>query len=108
MMQVIKIKPLSVNKAWVGRRFKTPEYTKYERALLLMLPKIKLPSPPYKLTIEYGFSNAASDIDNPNKLIIDIMQKKWKFDDKLIYELNTIKKIVKKGKEYFSFKIESL
>jgi Holliday junction resolvase RusA-like endonuclease len=107
-MLKINIKPLSVNKAWVGRRFKTPDYTKYERAVLLMLPKIKLPIAPYKLTIEYGFSNAASDIDNPNKLIIDIMQKKWKFDDKEIYELNTKKKIVKKGQEYFSFKIETL
>ena len=34
----IKIKPLSVNDAWQGRRFKTDNYKKYERDLMLILP----------------------------------------------------------------------
>ena len=72
-----------------------------------MLPKIKLPDSPYKLEIEYGFSNSSADIDNPNKLIIDIMQKKYEFNDRDIYELNTRKKIVKKGNEYIKIKIET-
>ena len=38
----LKIKPLSVNKAWQGKRFKTPEYKKYEIQMLRMLPNIKI------------------------------------------------------------------
>lgn len=108
LSQKINIKPLSVNLAWQGKRFKTPEYTKYEQKVLRLLNSKLLPTPPYKLNIEYGFSNKASDIDNPTKLILDILQKKYKFDDKEIYELNLIKKIVKKGNEYFEFNLKSL
>lgn len=101
----IQIKPLSVNSAWAGKRFKTPEYKKYENDVLLLLPKIKLPEPPFTVNIEYGFSSNGSDIDNPTKMLLDIMQKKYKFNDSKIHELHLVKKIVPKGKEYFSFQI---
>jgi Holliday junction resolvase RusA-like endonuclease len=106
--QKINVKPMSVNEAWAGRRFKTPIYKKYEAMVLLLLNKATIGTPPYKLDIEYGFSNTASDIDNPNKLLIDIMQKKYGFNDSKIYELNTRKKIVKKGQEYLHFTIQSI
>ena len=51
--------------------------------LLYLLPSIKLPEPPYTVYYEFGFSSAASDIDNPVKLLQDILQKKYSFDDKL-------------------------
>ena len=108
LSQKVNIAPLSVNKAWVGRRFKTPEYTKYETKVLKLLNAGKLPIAPYKLTIEYGFSNKASDIDNPIKLVIDILQKKYKFNDKEIYKLDLVKKIVTKGSEYFEFELTTL
>lgn len=104
----LELKPLSVNTAWQGRRYKTKEYEQYERNALLLLPDFKLPGPPYKLTIEFGFSNKASDIDNPLKTTLDILCKKYKFDDKDVYELNVKKVIVKKGAEYSQFKIEAL
>lgn len=53
-------------------------------------------------------NNTLSDIDNPTKLILDILQKRYGFNDKMIYELNLKKEIVKKGKEYFSFCIEKI
>jgi len=96
---------MSVNDAWQGRRFKTPEYKKYEKIVLLMLPKKVVPKGKYKVLYEFGFSSQASDIDNPIKLIGDILQKKYKFNDKDIYEMQILKKIVPKGKEYFSFEI---
>lgn len=108
LSQKINIKPLSVNSAWQGKRFKTPEYTKYEQKVLRLLNAGILPPPLYKLTIEYGFSNKASDIDNPTKLVLDVLQKKYKFDDKEIYELNLVKKIVSKGSEYFEFNLKSI
>ena len=37
----LKYKPLSVNICWQGKRFKTTEYKKYERDLLMILPQIK-------------------------------------------------------------------
>ena len=96
----INIVPLSVNKAWQGKRFKTKEYIKYEKDMMLLLPRYKMPISPISLNIRYGFSSKLADIDNPTKLIIDIMQKKYKFDDKDIFELILTKEIVQKGKEY--------
>ena len=103
----IDIVPLSVNKAWQGRRFKTPEYKAYESALMWMLPKMKLCEPPFKLYLTYGFSTTLADCDNPTKPLVDIFQKKYKFNDKDIYEIHIYKRIVPKGKEFFSFKIEN-
>ena len=107
-MVKIDIVPLSVNKAWQGRRYKTVEYKRFERDCLLMLPKLCVSKERIKIVIEYGFSNKLSDIDNPTKLILDILQKKYGFNDNQIYILITNKKIVTKGKEYFAFKIENI
>ncbi len=103
----IKIKPLSVNEAWQGRRFKTVKYDKYINDLLFILPRIKLPDPPYSLLIEFGYSNVQSDIDNALKPFIDCLQKKYNFNDKLIYKLIVEKVIVKKGNEFINFEIKN-
>ena len=102
----LNIKPLSVNLAWQGRRYKTKKYLQYEKNLLFLLPKLKLPEVPYHLFIEYGFSNKSCDIDNPQKLLGDILQKKYGFNDRDIYALDIRKMIVPKGKEYIKIKIE--
>ena len=104
----VKTKPLSVNRAWQGKRFKTVEYKNYEVGVNWMLPNIELPEPPFKVNYEFGFSNKASDLDNPVKPITDILQKKYGFNDRDIYELNVKKKIVKKGSEYIKFEILNL
>jgi len=102
----VKIKPLSVNEAWRGRRFKTPEYTKYEKTVLLMLPKKTFETKPLKVSLIFGFSSNSSDLDNPAKLILDIFQKKYSINDKNIWELKIKKEIVKKGQEFFKFSID--
>lgn len=105
-MQIIKkIKPLSVNEAFQGRRFKTPKYKAYEQKLLLALPKMNMPEPPFEIHFEFGFSNVMSDWDNPVKILQDILQKKYGFNDKDIYRATVDKVIVKKGEEYFKVKI---
>ena len=104
-MITIKIKPLSVNEAWQGKRFKTPAYKSYEKELLLRLPKLIILDPPFRIDYEFGFSNKMSDLDNPVKLVTDILQKKYGINDRDIYELNIKKKIVAKGKEYIKFDI---
>lgn len=104
----IDIKPLSVNDAWRGRRFKTKQYEKYEKDVLFLLPKIKLPDPPFHVDYEFGFSSAGSDLDNPVKLCTDILQKKYDFNDSLIHSMSIRKFKVEKGKEYFKFEFKTL
>ena len=104
---LINIKPLSVNQAWQGRRFKTKQYLSYEKELLLKLPKITLPSPPYQLDYIIGFSSKLSDLGNPEKLITDILCKKYNFNDRDIYKIVMTKKIVQKGNEFIDFNIST-
>lgn len=104
-MTEINIVPLSVNRVWQGKRFKTPAYKKYESVMMLMLPKKVLLPPPFRIDIHFGFSSTLSDIDNPLKPLLDILQKKYSIDDKDIFELNVKKSIVKKGAEYIKFDI---
>ena len=104
----IKIKALSVNQVWAGRRFKTPAYKDYEKEMFVLLPKMKIPQGNLKLKIIFGFSSKASDIDNPCKPMIDILSKVYGFNDKNIYRLDLEKKIVKKGAEFIDFFIEKL
>lgn len=92
-MHRIKIKPLSVNECWQGKRFKTPKYIAYEMELLLLLPKLKL-SPPFNIKITFGIS-ALSDIDNPIKPFLDILQKKYDINDRDIMRLEIIKEVTK-------------
>jgi len=104
----ISVKPLSVNEAWRGRRFKTSAYNNYTRTCFYLLPKIKIPDPPYSVYFEFGFSTKASDFDNPIKPFCDIIQLKYKINDKDIYEARIVKKIVSKGNEYIIFNIDTL
>lgn len=104
----IKIKPLSVNRAWQGKRFKTQEYSNYERLLLCLLPAGRFPEPPYRMYYEYGLSNPLSDYDNPTKPTQDILAKKYGFNDKDIYEAFIRKRIVKRGEEYIRVKVEHI
>ena len=101
----IKVKALSVNVAWKGRRFKTPEYKKYEKQVLSLLPLIRMPAAPYEIRIKFFFSNRGSDVDNGVKLIVDLMQKKYNFNDREVYRIVAEKEIVKKGNESFQFMI---
>ncbi|NCC70881.1 RusA family crossover junction endodeoxyribonuclease [bacterium] len=101
----LNIKPLSVNKAWQGKRFKTKDYKVYEQELLLILPKYNIPKGNLEIIYEVGYSNKLSDIDNFVKPFQDILQKKYNFDDNRIYKMIVEKKIVKKGEEYIKFEI---
>ena len=107
-MDRLDIKPLSVNKVWQGRRFKTKDYKNYEIAVSSILPKLDIPDGDLLLGIKFGFSSKASDVDNCAKPFIDILQKKYKFNDKRIYRLELEKEDVKKGDEFIEFDIKSI
>lgn len=105
----LDIKPLSVNQAWQGRRFKTSKYDEFIKNNLLLMPTLNIEkSKKYKVHLIFGFSNKASDIDNPIKPVLDCITKKYGIDDRYIYRLVVDKRIVKKGSEYIQIHIEDL
>jgi len=102
----IKIKPLTVNQVWKGRRFKTAKYKDYENELMWLLGKNRIPSGKLKLEMEVGLSSKLADVDNILKPFIDVLQKKYQFNDRDIYEINITKSIVKKGEEFIKWRIK--
>jgi len=105
----LDIKALSVNQAWQGKRFKTKAYKQYEKDCLLILPKrILIPEGKLSVTLVFGFSSKLADADNPVKCFIDILQKKYGFNDNKIYQYSISKIDVDKGCEFIEFKIESI
>jgi len=113
----IKIKPLSVNQAWQGRRFKSQLYTWYEEMLLgnakkriqgILPDYVHISDGELSLSLEFGVSNIGSDWDNPIKPFLDVLQKKYGFNDNRIYHAEVTKKKVKKGEEYIKFSIDLL
>lgn len=104
-MIAIKIKPLSVNDCWRGQRFKTPEYKQYERDLLMLLPKMKVVKPTM-ITLNFGLSSVLADFDNPVKPFVDVLQKKYGFNDREIVEARIFKTKVEKGKEFIMFELK--
>ena len=100
----VDIKPLSVNQAWQGRRFKTPEYKAFERAVLLLLKPCKIPEGELEIQLQFG---CAFDFDNPVKPFIDCLQKKYGFNDSRIKKATIEVVAVEKGKEFIEFEIKA-
>jgi Holliday junction resolvase RusA-like endonuclease len=94
---VIDMKPLTVSKAWQGRRFKTPMYKKWETDVQYFIPRKK-----YKgkvdVTIELFIKNdKMMDVDNVLKTLLDSMKKSGIYeDDRFIYALHVHKEHSKK------------
>ena len=101
----VNIKPLSINQCFQGRRFKTPKYKQYEKELMILLPALSVPDGLLEVVITFGLSSKLNDIDNGLKPFIDILQKKYLFNDRDIYKLIVEKKIVPKGEEFIECEI---
>lgn len=105
----IEVKPFSVNNAWQGKRYRTNEYKRFQKDMMLLLPPLKIDfKNPLKVDLVFGFSSKASDIDNPVKPLLDILQKKYGFNDNQIMEMNLKKEVVKKGDEFIQLQIDEL
>lgn len=108
-MDKIDIKPLSVNDAWRGRRFKTQAYKTYESNVYYLLPpKINIPNGLLEIHLKFGFSSELSDFDNPIKPFVDILQTKYQFNDKRIKHAVIDVESVSVGNEYIQFEIKKL
>ena len=105
----INIKPLSVNEAWQGRRFKTDKYKSFEKSLMMLLPPLKIDFKAHlSVDITFGYSSIQSDIDNGLKPLLDVLQKKYGINDNKIYRLNVKKEITKKGDEFINIAINEI
>jgi hypothetical protein len=93
----IRIKPLSVNQSYQGRRFATPELNAYKQALGYLLPPLKIPKGKLAVIYEFGVSSKAADGDNLIKSFQDTICEKYGFNDREIYRWEIEKKIVAKG-----------
>lgn len=81
---VLKFKPLTVNKCWRGRRFKTPEYQNYEYALLTLIKMQKPVKVSGFVEVHYKFyikEFGKSDVGNLEKPLTDIIVKAGMIDD---------------------------
>lgn len=104
----LPIAPLSTNRLFQGRRFKTKEYAKYQEEILWQLPPLPIPKGKLTVIYEIGMSNKNADLANVEKGLTDILQKKYHLlNDKNIYKLIMERKDVPKGEEYICFQITS-
>ena len=107
-MDKIKIKGISVNEAYRGRRFATPELKAFKDVLSFLLPRRKVPKGKLEVWYEFGVSSKRSDGDNLQKAIQDGLATQYGFNDNQIYKWHGEKVDVKKGEEYISFEIKNL
>ena len=92
-------KPCSINEAYYlrGKKVKSAKYKAYQEAWGNELVDYPLTiSKDSKLRIDYtfGFSNRASDVDNPIKTTQDTLQNFYDFNDKQVYHVRATKKLV--------------
>ena len=89
----VNIKPISVNAAFQGRRFKTKECKAYERALWYSLPRRGTVRGEVEVWFDFFLVNyARTDISNLVKVTEDIIvKKKFIEDDRKITKMHLTK-----------------
>ena len=110
-MHFIKRKPMSVNEAWQGRRFRTPTYKQFRKDVTPLLHASRVSSVPKDkpLFVHYvfGVSNMGADIDNPCKPITDILFDFLGVNDNRIEKMFIEKVKTDKGKEFIGFHVDT-
>ena len=112
-MKFIKIKPLSINEAFQGRRFKTPLYRIFTDAVTRLLLAIKptKPNPDAPMFSHYifGVSNILSDVDNMVKCFQDRLFSSWGIlnKDHQVQFMIVEKTKTKKGQEFIGFHVDA-
>jgi len=79
---IIKIKPISINKCWQGRRYKTPEYTNWRIAFGLLASNSVRFSGYIEINLKFYIHNyKMADVDNFIKPTLDALVDKNIIDD---------------------------
>ena len=90
---VVNLKPLSINIAFKGRRFKTQECKQYEKDLWVLLPKKERVEGKYSLVLDFFLKRPGNtDVSNLIKILEDILVKKeYIKDDRYCWDLHVRK-----------------
>lgn len=88
MNAILRIKALSVNAAYQGRRFSTPEKKQFDRTLALLLPKKRVEGEYYKVAYDFHLRNFGNtDEGNLVKVLEDcIVRQGIISDDRRVVE----------------------
>lgn len=106
MKFTVQVKPLTSNRAWQGRRFKSKEYKSYEDELLWILPKnIQPMDGPIEIRYRFFMRNhKLADWDNPIKPLQDVLVKSGIIrDDRFIYR--GVGEKIPSDRDYFEVEI---
>jgi Holliday junction resolvase RusA-like endonuclease len=107
-MITLRVKPISLNSAYRGRRFSTPELDAFKESVTYLLPQIEIPDGKLAVKYIFGTSSKNSDGDNLIKCFQDALAKKYGFNDKMIYKWEVEKIDCKKGEEFIEFEINQI
>lgn len=107
-MDRVNIKPISLNEAYRGRRFKTDALKAFKFNVGIQLKNMEIPKGNLQVNICFGFSSKGSDIDNAVKAFLDVLQNKYNFNDNKVYKMILEKQIVSKGQEFIDYEIKKL
>ena len=90
---IVDLPPLSINKAWQGRRYKTKEYVNWLKDGLLLLPKRAMITEPVEVCLTFYMRHVnQADVDNPVKTCLDLMVKRgYLKDDVQVQSLHVYK-----------------
>lgn len=105
-------KPLSANKMHYAKFKKdTAEYRKYKGEIFELLAGNDYDftkDDKFKLSLVVGYSSKLSDLDNAFKPLLDSMQISMGFDDRQIFEIESLKDHTAKGDEYILVRLEKI
>lgn len=104
-MHRLPLKALSLNAAYRGRRFITPELKKYKEDVARLAPRLSIPSGKLHISYVFGVSSKNSDADNLVKCTQDSLAERYGFNDRVVYSIDVKKMDVKRGEEYIEFEI---
>ena len=109
-MIIIPIKPISTNRLFQGRRFKTKEYDAFINAALYFAPKVPMIKGIVSLRCDFYVKNVErSDLDNFLKGTLDLIVKaNYIEDDRLIYKIIARKFKVDNKNERIELRIKPL
>ena len=107
-MTHLKIKPISTNAMYVGRRWKSPAARQFEKDIALLLAVHAKEKPPDgDLAIHFRFGTTRrQDLSNCVKLVEDCIARHYGIDDRRFCAMTLVRVHVKSGGEFISFQIE--
>lgn len=98
----VPLKPMSINVAWQGKRYKTKRYKNFEKAFFLSTsqPHTTIKEEVVVIYVFYLKYYGRTDVGNLEKPLSDLITKRnYIKDDRYIKSINLIKKRVKDKKE---------